>query len=1251
MPRKNKRRFFGSNKGNKNKSAKLNRNASSSDRQHESDSDEKCDENACAPKKEEGDDSIAGTSLVSSDSAPAMGQLESVANSDNVSATLKDELQNKTTIRLKVIQFIGELPKDTRDDKLETLRHDERKIDTLAEINETENDDNIRENKSIIECDTERNLLHTESDAFGDVPKLDHKEESEKSDEASRHQRERSFDDNYRVESPKQICSETNHTRQRTKRHAMLIQEISESSSSEEVKQFLDTEASALEMIIDKHEKGNVSTSPRNYRVESPESSDDNNNNRALALCNDVMVQEISESSSSESVKNEILASIAKQSPTHKPEGKIILKIINIKELPSEDILPSSSAKMSTTAIVTSASSSKINIPQFECKTEKKLNKAEEAILEALYGNKSLLQIPNLPLDVISEEGSDCGSDIDKQTSTKLTNDELDDDVFLPLPSPDLSKKPPSSRRRLNEAPVRREAEQPLLINTKIIETELNIPESCKSWETTSGDNELQAELVYLTSNSSSATDLSERGDFTDTEDIEDTSEDTETNSLLENISVPSLDNIELDTPIEIRISQHSPVYSTDYYQEVNEQKLADILEEDEDQSPRSLEIIASQQQIEDVNKELHHLVTEHEESQGRQSVEQVLKEKEDEDEEESIQDQPVLENVPETTYDITVEDKKIIFDNDKAKEELTNRMTPTLFKRNNSSDSSSSSNNSQCTIIRTIATNNQQHVDPLKDLCWQSLKQNGLTLDDSGDNKSKDMNREVKLTFQKKLNSASRNAPQIPIINELELQYKCSDDSFKDRENHQDRVITILQVPPEINYKTASSMSSVNKSSDNERWLGLQSNQVPNLMVALSPLQKSYVMMNSQDSNTSADVLLDMHKKFVDRRAYHETYDDSEDVENSNDSRQMNEFLLERATQLEDGYFGDRESSVENIISSPSKANSSLIGNSESKSLEAKCDNERDENVNILSCHEHEPTVKSAEGDFKMNSIRNCLLRDEFFKNTFTDANRDVDFPSNFPVTFEVKKFELKDELLRLDKERKDLEEELKNLQSLQHFKQEEFLFNEKKFQEKIKKEFETPERRNSNSSMKYANDDFTEFIYSNEKLQQELYNEWQYKVLERNERKMQKTIKITSIAETIHHNDFSLDRASSETLRVVPLENEFMTKLKERQKRLSLPFEFNSSTESLHHQNEEFRKTETIHNLSSNEHVLPAHVHEILKYYEEEIAQSKNSDESGESKKTLPKPLLIGLIGVSMCICGFYIGKLITTQRSKLF
>lgn len=1191
MPRKNKRRFFG--KSNKNKSAKGNRDeAASATPQHESDSDEKCGEEEAGTARSGRED----TSLVANDSV--MGQLESVAAEAHSAVTSKEEPQNKATITLKVIQFIGEVPSEARDAGANSPHR--------PDFNEIGGDSSTAY-KSINDGTAPSSLLQSESHDVGEVPKLDHNKE--KPSETTHCQRK--FDDNYRVESPQQVLGES-HGPQRTKRHAMLIQEISESSSSEEVKQFLDTEASALELRAD---QGEVA---RSYRIESPiDSSDENNNSKmVVAVQSDVTVQEISESSSNESVKDEILASIAKQPPPQIVDAnKTCLKIINIKELPSEETTPQYAALSNVKSPTNAKATSPTKL--FECKTERKLNKAEEAILEALYGPKSLLQIPNLPLDAISEEGSECGSDVvDKP---KQDNDDLDDEVFLPTKS--LPKKPLVPRRRV--------AEPAVLIETKIIETEA-VPEGVKSWQTSEGDNELQAELVYLTSTSSSATDLSER-DFTDTEGPDDNSEDTETNSMLENISVPSLDFDEHDTPLEMKVLRQSPVYSTDYYQEINEQKLTDILEEDEEAAPRSLDIVESQQQIEDINEELRLLISAHEEQQhqprarsrcekssvpteAKSSMEAEATVKEEIREKRLVTHLDANNETLESAHEAGIEDgdKKIISDNDKPNDDVcASPVTTTRFARKDSSDSSSndSSSNSQCTIIRQVET---VRVDPLRELCAQSLKRVGGNRDDG-----------MKITIHKKLNSASRNAPQIPIIDELELHYESGD--LDGRENQADRVITILQVPPEV----SSASSPV---SESKRWFGLQSAQNPNVMVALSPMQKTYVM-NSPDSNTtSADVLLDMHRKFVERRAYHEIYDTEEAESGGEKSRQSQ---LESVNQLEDGYFGDRESSVENIVSSPSRAKCVVVA--------ATCDNERKNISTPASLHENSPTVKSAEADFKMNSIRNCILRDEFFRDAPAVSR---DSSSEAAENFEVKKHELESEMSRLDKERRDLEEELKNLQSMQHFKREEFLFNERKkekLEEKIQEKCEAVE---SNRNSQHAND-FNEYLNSNERLQQELYNEWQDKVLERYERKMQKTIKITSITELVAQ-EAPLDRAASEILKFVPLENEFMSKLKERRQRLSLPTELNSSTESMHHQNEETRKFSV--DQTKLEHV-PAHLHEFLSYYEEEIAQTKNSDESGESKKALATPVLCCLIGVSICLCGLYVGRQFLTQKLETF
>jgi len=1366
MPKKNKRKFFGG-KSNKSKSAKLEEeNASKQDdddvQQKESDSEENKQQEEEMAFRMRKSSAHASTQSVTNDSTIGQLELASLAEANvtkmggtmscapspsMTSRTLRwcsePNLNNNSnaftvqtfrgasgnqiaTIKLKVIQFIGEIPKETRDINsaaaIESAApKSQKKLDEIDEEeiegNESMAHDNVENNQNKFQDEHE-----SEKEELGTMPKLDHFKEDEANE--PQQQIKKRFDDNYRVESPKQISSphisagavENSQNTRMTKRHAMLIQEISESSSSEEVKQFLDNEACAIESINSKIMK---IESPKEYRVDSPASSDDCNKIVSDVEPEPVIVQEIVESSSNESVKNEILNSMSKQPAQFECEPSITIvsssnntKVINIKELPSENnsdnnhnnnndnnkILTTNGAIPTSPTALPTTTTTKVKL--FECKSEKKLNKAEEAIIEALYGNSNLLQIPNTPLDVISEEGSDC-SDIERHNSASKLHDIIsndnnnnktkgitqaiddydedeDDDVFLSTTVPNDAK---YHRQRILQTLQRQRAtrgilEQPQLINTKIIEAESNVQESCKSWETKQGDSELQAELVYLTSTSSSATDLSERGNITDTDEVdEDTSEDTETNSILENISVPSLYNVNSiemnDEEIEkehkkhehviddvatansnnINKIQYQQLQSFDYYQEINEQqKLPDILEEDdEEQQARSiLDIIESQQQIEDVNNELHHLVSclgnEENKYESRRT------------ERKRSQSNSNSENVcDETITVITCEhDKKLI--NEKEQDQnipkadsKSGTPTPTQTRRKYSSDSSTSSSNSQCTIIRQIVPIDNVHA--LKDLCMQSI--------------SSSKEYEGKITVQKKLNSLSRNAPSIPIINELELHYECDNNDLQCRENvtkSKDKVITILQVPPEINSSSNNNQSNRSGSmvDEKERWFGMQSSQMPNLMVALSPLQKDY-MMNTQDSNsatTSADVLLDMHKKFVERRAYHEeevsrVLDDEINGKNSNDTSRILNISISSTDQLEDSNLSKNSSNNECAIKS-----------------------NRDGDGDKISDDNNVVDKPSTETD-TMNAIRNLILRESAAIRDVDDAGDDNNNIES-KEGFQVNKYELENELRRLDYERKELEEELKNIQSLQHFKREEFLYQQKKSddEERMRNESQTTiieshssssndsnntntnNLNNNNNVNKYVNDDFNDFINSNEKLHQEIYNEWQDKVYERTERKLQKMLKITSINDNNCNDSCSepplkpRERAASE--RIVPLNDEFLARVKERQKRLSLPLDDNldASTESLLNDDDnetengimKKKKMKVFH--ADNKENFPAHFREFIEYCEQEIVQSKNSVESGESLK---KPLYLGLIGVALCICGFYIGKHFLTANSK--
>ncbi len=598
MPRKNKRKFFfGKNK--KSKSAKLeNQNVTTElEDQKQSDSDEE-ESNASKAKEETGGNLQksavhASISSVTNDSTSEVdaNSLYSLAEigtsktgtvnssrwrSEPILNMSEKENRRQATIMLKIIQFT---PKINVNEGGGVNNADTQKFIDNKKCDENKSIVAIVNEEEIVEQVQPSFELHVERDfAVGEVPKLNHFKEGKK---------RRQFDDSYQVESPNLHSNEENRNK---RRHGMLIQEISESSSSEEVKQFLDAEASALEL------KSKVASVPI---VESPESSSDefNKNSKQSSL-----VQEICESSSNESVKNEILASMSKQptppSPTSTsfhgidPSKAVTLKIINIQEFSSNN----NNNNNHPTQILNSKNPTS---PIMKHKpAEKKLNKAEEAIMEALYGNPNLLQIPNTPLDAISEEGSDC-SDIERHS--KINQLDIDDDeVFLPPSSITENAESPSKfkhRRRVisNTPPLTPPVEQPtMLINAKIIETESNVPESCNTWNTTSSDNELQAELVYLPSTSSSATDLSERsGEITDPEDTPgvDTSEDTETNSLLDNISVPSLHENYSQEMESINFMQPPP-HELYIDSEQNQLPLPDIVEESEDLSQKSLELI-----------------------------------------------------------------------------------------------------------------------------------------------------------------------------------------------------------------------------------------------------------------------------------------------------------------------------------------------------------------------------------------------------------------------------------------------------------------------------------------------------------------------------------------------------------------------------------------------------------------------------------------------------------------------------------
>lgn len=118
---------------------------------------------------------------------------------------------------------------------------------------------------------------------------------------------------------------------------------------------------------------------------------------------------------------------------------------------------------------------------------------------------------------------------------------------------------------------------------------------------------------------------------------------------------------------------------------------------------------------------------------------------------------------------------------------------------------------------------------------------------------------------------------PDIPFIDDLELPESISSNSPKE--------IKIVQLPPPqytppINQTIQSRTNS---------WLGMPTVQNPSVLLCLSPSQRHFINENIHPNEIKPDLLLEMHSTFVNRRGYHE-YSDIELNELNREKHLMND-------------------------------------------------------------------------------------------------------------------------------------------------------------------------------------------------------------------------------------------------------------------------------------------------------------------------------------------------------------------------
>lgn len=150
---------------------------------------------------------------------------------------------------------------------------------------------------------------------------------------------------------------------------------------------------------------------------------------------------------------------------------------------------------------------------------------------------------------------------------------------------------------------------------------------------------------------------------------------------------------------------------------------------------------------------------------------------------------------------------------------------------------------------------------------------------------------------------------PELPRINDLEVSVPASENTK----------IKLSSVPP--NKLKSPPPPPIPEPPKTDAWLGIPTQDDPKVLVCFSPSQRNYLEeIKITNEHTSADHLLDMHKKFIERRGYHELTSKQVDAIHREKSQHNHEKNIVSSTYLRNG----------NSTNTPSSASSTPHSNSQ---------------------------------------------------------------------------------------------------------------------------------------------------------------------------------------------------------------------------------------------------------------------------------------------------------------------------------
>ncbi|KAK4883308.1 hypothetical protein RN001_006627 [Aquatica leii] len=426
-------------------------------------------------------------------------------------------------------------------------------------------------------------------------------------------------------------------------------------------------------------------------------------------------------------------------------------------------------------------------------------------------------------------------------------------------------------------------------------------------------------------------------------------------------------------------------------------------------------------------------------------------------------------------------------------------------------------------------------------------------------------------------------------------------------------------------------------------KWVGIPTQQDPNVLVCLSPTQKSH-LETTKAVPDEAGKLLALHQMYLNRRGYNEKssneHDDikitklSSNLDTINEKlSQPTEFSNRLLAIIRESSNAERGSSTtlentqraaeDNILFSKPDVNNKMITETDKKvdelggekCIESNLMREKSASVPHLSYElSNGICADITSGSYQSKVLNEGTQVQSSVGNTTRSANI---YNRRFSLPQEVhqrqiqyireREREIQIEIEELEKEKRKLLLEMAAEDPQKQFEPSRY---------NISKKGDIAVRNDEKQPLKTETDQQKTIVMApTEIFRQQMYNEYMQKIADREERKSHKVIKITS-SRTAQNSDIENNNNLCEVTHVSDIENEFMDKVKERMRKYGLKRD--DSEESRINLSDREDNTEPVLVIDGeslkNSKVLPKHLREFVDITRRAADNNEEGTDEGE-------------------------------------